>query len=588
MTLSKQGQSGSALILVMIMSGVALAILAGVMLWSSQSSRLTHRTIQYTRSVAAAEAATEKVVSQISRDFLYGGENLVMLNLSSYRQNTVPTTGDSSYWGNWTFSDGNGNVGQTYVQQTGANQYVVLGSTYAGLKGYVTTFTIVSHASDKASPQDVPGGVYQELQLTGIPIFQFAMYSMGDMEISCGQPFVVTGPVHANNELFIEPDNSLTFLSGVTAVVDVVNGRNPLDTRGPPAGLPANYALADASPSQPQAPFQYLNLPIGTPGTTNSPEMIREIIEPPPAGEDPTSALGRLRYYNECDMIVTVSDNAVTATSGMFNNKVTVITNTDVALFISTNSNFYDPREGKTVMPVDIDVGSLKTWSETNATLRLALGLTAPANLQSSIYVVDNRNITGSFLPAVRVTHGAVLGTNGLTVATGQPLYVWKDFNQYNSANLGTSNTLTTRPASLVADAITILSDNWTDENSRSDVSARTATPTTVNAAILTGVVETTAGHYSGGMENFPRFLETWGATIFTYNGSMVKMFPSKYATGVWGQGNVYVPPKRNWAYDSNFNDPTKLPPKTPSLLVVQRNRWSTVAPDTNGATAFR
>jgi len=151
---------------------------------------------------------------------------------------------------------------------------------------------------------------------------------------------------------------------------------------------------------------------------------------------------------------------------------------------------------------------------------------------------------------------------------------------------LGTNNTSATRPASLVADAITVLSDNWQDANSTSGVGSRNATATTVNAAFLTGVVETTDANYSGGMENFPRFLETWGSTVFTYNGSMIKMFPSQYATGPWGEGNVYVPPTRNWAYDVNFDDPTKLPPLTPSLLKVVRGQWITLPPGQNVASA--
>src|SRR5208282_5380522 len=83
--------------------------------------------------------------------------------------------------------------------------------------------------------------------------------------------------------------------------------------------------------------------------------------------------------------------------------------------------------------------------------------------------------------------------------------------------------------------------------------------------------------HYSGGMENFPRFLETWGlANVFTYNGSMVKMFPSLYATNAWNNNNnIYSPPKRNWSFDLNFRDPTKLPPLTPSFLVPKRSQWT-------------
>jgi hypothetical protein len=570
---SRPKENGSALALTLILTTIALAILASVMAWSTTSARLTHRSIQYTRSVAAAEAATEKVVSEISRDFLYGGEQLVSANLDHYRSGTVPTTSDSSYWSSWRFDDANGNAGYTHVERTPGLNYVVLGSTYAGLKGYVSTYTVVSHASDDGSSQQLKAGVLQELQLAGIPIFQFAMYSSGNMEISCGQPFSVTGRVHANKELFVEPDNALTFESGVTAVVDIHDmQRDPLDTRGAPSG-----GVVYVYPDQRVTPVAAMTLPIGT---TNTPEAIREIIEPPPIGEDPTTPIGRLRYYNQCDMVVKVTDTDVIATSGRFNNFGTLITNSEVALFISTNASFLDNRESKTVLPVDIDIGALKTWSETNSNLRLAMG-TAKLN---SVYVVDNRTLPGNTLNAVRVLNGTQLPTNGLTVATGRPLYVLGDFN---APVPGSTNTANTRPASLVADALTILSANWSDANSTADVSARVAAPTTVNAAFLTGVVETTQGHYSGGMENFPRFLESWGlGNAFTYNGSMVKMFPSLYATNAWGKANVYVPPRRNWAYDASFDNPTRLPPKTPSLLKVLRTRWTTTLPDQNVAAA--
>jgi hypothetical protein len=171
------------------------------------------------------------------------------------------------------------------------------------------------------------------------------------------------------------------------------------------------------------------------------------------------------------------------------------------------------------------------------------------------------------------------LPQNGLTVATALPLYVLGDFNS-DSANRGTTNTTFTKPASLAADAITILSDGWQDTNSVNPVGSRNATATTVNAAFLTGVVDTTLGQYSGGMENFPRFLEIWTGIPFTYNGSMIKMFPSLYATNAWNNNNnIYKPPVRHWAFDTNFRDPTKLPPLTPKLLKVTRHQWATLPP---------
>ena len=507
----KASQNGSAMLLTMILSGVALALLAGALSWSAGSTRLTYRSIQYNRSQAAAEAATDKVVSQITRDFLYGSENLVVNNLNTYRS-LVPQSSDSSYWTNWVFNDTAGDLNQTYVQRGTSISYISLNAPYTNLQAFVSTYTIVSDAKDTASPQDLTVGVLQQIQLASIPIFQFAMYSSGNMEISCGQPFDITGPVHSNGHLYIEPDSSMKFESGVTAVIDILFQRDPLDTRGSPAG-----SVVYVQPSLKQSPVGALTLPIGT---TNTPEAIREIIEPPPSGEDPTSPIGQLRY-----------------------NFQTVVPTNQLQSFISTSNSFYDARENKTVLPIDLNIGNLTAWSQTNSSLRTTL---IGSNL-SSVYVVDNRTPHATTLGAVRVVNGRQLPPSGLTVATARPLYVLGDYNQTNNGNMGTTNTSTTRPASLAADAITILSDNWTDANSTSPVASRVAASTTVNAAFLTGVVETTYGNYS-----------------------------------VWGLGNVYDPPARNWAFDLNFNDPTKLPPKTPSLLKVIRNKWASLAAGQN------
>ncbi|HUC84105.1 MAG TPA: hypothetical protein VL970_02855, partial [Candidatus Acidoferrales bacterium] len=574
--LRRRVQAGSALLMTLIMCAVALAILAAAMAWSASSARLTYRVIQYNQSVAAAEAATEKIDSQMTRDFDYGGVSLVLNNLGLYR-NTTPTIADSPYWSTWQFDDGNGDAGQTYVQCDGSTVFESLDPVYAGLNGFITTVEISAHASDTASPQNVNVGVYRKIQLVGIPIFQFAMYSSGDMEISCGQPFDVTGRVHSNNNLYVEPDSSLTFESSVTAVVSNLFSREPLDTRGPPAG-----DVVYVHPELKLSPVQALTLPIGM---SNSPEAVREIIEPPPAGESPTSPLGQLRYFNQCDLLIVATNNGigVTATSGHFNNFMTTVPTNELASFVTVTRSFWDAREGKTVLPIDINVGALTAWNATNASLRFSL---LGSNL-TSVYVLDLRNLPNHSLGAVRVYNGLLLPPDGLTVATCCPLYVWGDYNEYNPANLGTTNTSATQPASLVADAITFLSDNWSDPNSSAALSSREAASTTVNAALLTGNVPTTLGQYSGGMENFPRFLENWGlANVSTYNGSMVLMFPSLYATNVWGLANVYNPPARNWAFDANFNNPALLPPKTPSLQQVVQQQWATVLPGQNGPVA--
>jgi hypothetical protein len=131
-----------------------------------------------------------------------------------------------------------------------------------------------------------------------------------------------------------------------------------------------------------------------------------------------------------------------------------------------------------------------------------------------------------------------------------------------------------------MGDSITILSDGWSDsvtnKNSTSSLS------TTVNAAMLEGIVASNpniSGNYSGGVENFMRLLEDWSNKTLTYNGSIVVLFYSQYATNSWqapgsGSSYYYQPPSRNWAFDLNFKTATKLPPLTPCSKAMIRGNW--------------
>jgi hypothetical protein len=150
----------------------------------------------------------------------------------------------------------------------------------------------------------------------------------------------------------------------------------------------------------------------------------------------------------------------------------------------------------------------------------------------------------------------------GLTVASANPVYTLGDYNSTNK-----------KPAAIMADAVTFLSGNWDDTKGSWSKSDRQAIATKVNASFLTGNVETTASDYSGGLENLPRFLEDWSGRNFTWRGSMVNLWTSTQATGTWN-GTYYSPPNRDWAYDTDLDDPNKLPPETPVVRVFQSLGW--------------
>jgi hypothetical protein len=125
----------------------------------------------------------------------------------------------------------------------------------------------------------------------------------------------------------------------------------------------------------------------------------------------------------------------------------------------------------------------------------------------------------------------------------------------------------------VIADAVNILSNAWSDSNASAALGSRIAGNTTVNTAIVSGIIQTGGGNYSGGVENFPRFLEDWTNKTFTYYGSMVELFQSKQSVGIWGKANVYGAPVRQWYFDKGFY--TNSPPGSLMLYSYIKGRWS-------------
>jgi len=179
------------------------------------------------------------------------------------------------------------------------------------------------------------------------------------------------------------------------------------------------------------------------------------------------------------------------------------------------------------------------------------------------------------FQPGIVLSNGAVLPPQGLSVATPDPAYIVGNWNIKTSfspsapSDAGLSDTTYTLPSAIFADAITVLSPAWNPANSALSLNDRIAASDTVNAAFFAGNVPSDGEFYSGGLENFPRLLENWAGETFTWNGSMCCMFESRIANSPYpGAGFVYDPPARNWAFDSNFSNPSKLPPLTPFVEI--------------------
>jgi hypothetical protein len=525
--------AGSALVAAAMFCAIASLLLISILTWAANHGRLIRRQQEWLMAQYVAEGATEKVISAIRSNLYATGVAPSQTTLNLYATNQLPSASDSGMFTNYHIISVSGVTNAITVSTSGTSTLQAINSgTYTGLNALVTSYTITARANSYKRPVNLTTGVQRVLNIESIPIFQFAVFYQGVLEIMPGANMTINGGLHSNNTMYLSPNPGVVLtIDGNTTAVGGINNN-------PPASLIYSGSSYDGTRATPvydgtvTPDAGSLNLPIAS-STGDA------ILDPPPgSGSDPISSE---RLYNEAGLVIKVSNSGISAVNGSGSS---VTLNPSV---ITTTNTLYDYREDKTIALTQIDVGNLISHSE------------VPAN--GIIWVEDTR--TSPQETAIRLTDAATLPAGGLTVATPNPLYVWGNYNT------------TDVPSSILCDAIDILSGAWRDSNSSQGIGSRVATSTTVNTAIYTGNVPTSGESYSGGLENLPRFLEDWSSATFTYKGAMICMFNSVYATGLWGNAS-YNPPTRVWSFDTQFLYSSTLPPGTPALETITRTAWAT------------
>ncbi len=267
---------------------------------------------------------------------------------------------------------------------------------------------------------------------------------------------------------------------------------------------------------------------------------------------------------------------------------------------------------GKTVSPEDVNLnGKLDNFGAQN----LGLGLGYLSNNYNAAFSVNHSIINAATapnpylrLPACTIAQSnwvsgarhvlklvdGQLGNlpvrpdnnaGGFTVGSENPVYILGNYNTSAADPIWTGGG--DRPhsaAGIVADAVTVLSNNWSDlgsimTNPTHPELYRLGTTTYYRVAIAAGKNINfpfpgweNATDYGfgtdGGVHNFLRYIEDWqdpNATL-NYEGSLVSLYYSTYATGTFKccQYSVYQPPIRNYVFDPDFTQPQNLPPATP------------------------
>jgi len=595
LTSPRNRSAGYALLMVMTIIAVSLIVLAATMQRTSTVATLNNRSNTRMLNINAAEAAVEKVYARMAYDFGSSGSGLgaVTKNLSLYRTN-VPTAAEcsNSFWGNFEFSNGQGVAGQTYVALL-TNYTGPLPSQYPSKNAVnAPVYRIVSNARNLNGAVSMTNAVQVDVLLALVPLCTYAIFYNGLLEFSTAATMTVNGRVHANANIYVGSSAKLTFNDTVTTTGTISAPQNN-------GGGPGWTYL----PTYNGNPTYKTNVPTLTlsMNMTNT----HALIDLPPTGELPTSVDGEQRLYNQAHVVLLVSNSTVTAliqtsvsgqVPGADTGKLTLTSPTNVAAlatnfpFLTITNKFVDQREDKTNLVAEIDVKKYGKWITTNSSV-ISKFPTGSGTYPTILYVANNRSSTSTQLPVVRLVNGADLPKNGglgYSVATPNPLYVKGDYNVTNSAvshpdRRASTNTTATVPAAVMSDALTILSTSWSDSSSFSSSSTgpNATTATTVNAAILTGIVASTGNTsttFSGGVHNLPRLLENWGSSTLWLNTSIINLFNSTKATGKFvtpGSSSYYVAPTRQFSFDQNFLDPAKQPPGMPCALVPIRFNWA-------------
>jgi type II secretory pathway pseudopilin PulG len=596
-------RAGYALLMVMMIVGIAALVAGSTLQRTYTVSSLNQRSKQYQAAMYAAEASVEKVYARFRADYLTGGDAAISNSLAlGYYQNAVPTSSENSHWANFQFWNAQGVNNQNYVAMTSNKVYQVLDGPYTGLSGWRGLYRVVSNARPLQGINAASAGVQQEIAVDTIPAFQFAIFYNGQLEFTWCAPLTVRGRTHANGPICLGPSSSssLTFLGTVTTTSSILKSNLGGYSSGSMTG-PVTYNGTPKNTTK----VPTLQLPIGE---NNTPAAVREILYMPQSSD--SASMASQRYHNKAAVVVLVSNATISLTVKDLDELTGTTTNLTydsssptlaqqtnlvrVMPFLSLTNTFTDYREGKRVKASQVNMGILKNWLVTNSMI-LARYNPVAGPYPNIMYVGDFRTASTN-LYAVRVMNGSIIPTNGpahaqasgFTLATPNPIYVWGHYNTPNASHLGTTNTSATFPASLVGDALTVLSPNWADSTygtSTTTLSSRGAANTTVNAAIIAGAVYSTGtatGQWSGGVHNLPRLLEDWPGRTLTLNTSLVNLYNSvKASTQFQNPGIYYNAPTRAFNFDQNFLQAAKLPPGTPTVSFLFRSKWTTTPVNT-------
>jgi hypothetical protein len=501
------------------------------------------------------------------------------------------------------------------IQPTGFNSLV---TDAAGIQTLVTGYEITATARSQAHSFTA----HRLVNIEATPVFQFAVFYTGDLEINPGPSMTLGGRVHTNADLYLNCGGTLTCNTNyLRAVGELYRHRkdntsasegtvqirewvvNPFD-----AAEPSSYFRANSR-------AQMAALGIATTSGFDSNFVDPFDLNGDGDYDDPGDwyswVPGALAYWDPPDGYSAGTGNTVlTGQHGVTQAAVPHIGSIAMYEPAAGGSFAFDAVSGQYVAvapgtgthdpgyyhaQADLSIitdanGTIRAYDKSGNDITASLGgvlsskqmydarqaggssskvsltqidlaqLAALGKFPANglIYAAHYGAGTGLNAKGVRLVNGSELASK-LTVVSENSIYIQGDYNTVNK-----------KGAAVIADAVNLLSNAWNDTKTKGTLP--TATNTTFNVAMITGNQDTvTNGQYNGGLENLPRFHEKWTGKTCAITGSFVNTWLSQYATGTWAiGGDRYTAPTRNWNYDRAFNTVANLPPFTPMAVTAR------------------
>lgn len=655
----RSGRQGIVLVSVLMLLLIACFVVGSLLTYASRSIHLTNRALDSQRAFLAAEAGVEYGVMRL-RDILqqYGLSKNVSRSTLQWLLDELPPpeSPDDRY----AYTKPDGDV--AFLIKIDGDPVIdgdILEGASGGQIGTYQSFTVICGAVNPET--GVASVIQQKVQAVSTFMVRYGVFYENDLEVQPGGTMTFTGKVHSNGDVYV--GGSLQFNSSISAVGSFYNLRKETDARN---GKTVNIKDKDGNnyntfnSSLPnggdwvdslrknwttEAILRWDdNVKTGDHGVSRlappieSGDTPHDLIERPipETSEDHNIATEDLKFSTKAALTIHVdSAGGLTATDRDGNDVTSMLapatlkpqtgsttkfvksTTTGAYSFLTTQTvngegsyqtgnSFYDARENKTMVPVDIYLdqlleSGLDLYSGTEDETEDGSGVvyvtrddpdprlvvTSTTTSQQVItgynskkkpiygYIDVTTYTTNSVVdqPCVRIRNAStLLAGPGLSVITDLPVYVEGNFNTQ-----GTANGTTSIPALVAGDAVTMLSKTWQDANSALALTSRTTSDTRFNGVVMTGNTTTTTGVYNGGLENVLRFLEDWRSRTFTYSGSIICMWASEIANANWkntgSSYNVYNVPTRVWGYDPLYLQ--ESPPGIPRFFAVEETRWS-------------